>query len=330
MEYYYNSDNFDITPIIEQYKGKTLEEIYPNQRILQNGMGEFQEFYWKCDEVPINLKILDTKKKLLRNLKSVFYIGESTEKQLIGRGVETLYDLRANLRFRNSANHIIDLISKKDYFNLSKNKYIYDLDTSFCFSKEELLFLDIETLGLYDSPMIIVGLGFYKNNIYKIQQFFTRGLEEEIAICEHLKLKILPKFKCFISYNGKSFDIPYIANRFMYYFDENPMIHENDSPYKQSNTKFGHIDLYHNCRRQFKGKVSNFELNTVEEELLLFKRENELPSSLVGLCYRKYLNNPNKYIGLIKECIEHNYYDIYSMPFIYKKLLENNNKNYRL
>ncbi|MBY9007669.1 MAG: ribonuclease H-like domain-containing protein [Candidatus Lokiarchaeota archaeon] len=324
MEYYYNSENFDITHLIKEFEGKKLEDIFPNQRVISNGMGEFLEFFWKCEDVPVHLKILSTKNKLLRNLKSVYYVGEITEKTLIERGVKTLYDLRANLRFRSSANKIIDLICKKDFSNLSKNKYIYDLDTSFCFSKGDLLFIDIETLGLYDSPIIIVGLGFYKNNVYNIHQFFARGLEEEIAICEHLRVKILPNYKCFLSYNGKSFDIPYIANRFLYYFDENPMIYEDDPPYKKSNTKFGHIDLYHNCRRQFKGEFSNYELTTIEQELLNLKRENELPSSLVGLCYRKFLRDPNKYIGLIKECIDHNYYDMYSMPLIFEKLLNRN------
>ena len=324
MEPYYNSENFDITQLIEKFEGKKIEDIFPNQRVISNGMGEFLEFYWKCEDAPIQLNLTKTKKKLLKNLKSVYYVGEITEKYLIDRGVKTLYDLRTNLRFRNSANKIINLINQKDYSNLSKNKCIYDLDTSFCFSKENFLFIDIETLGLYDSPIIIVGLGFYEKEVYNIRQYFARGLEEEIAICEQLKTEVFPNFSCFISYNGKSFDIPYLANRLLYYFDENPMIFEDDPPYKCFNTKYGHIDLYHNCRRQFKGEFSNYGLTTIEQELLNWKRKNELPSNLVGLCYRKYLNDPKKYVGLIKECIDHNYYDMYSMPFIYEKLLNKN------
>jgi uncharacterized protein YprB with RNaseH-like and TPR domain len=61
----------------------------------------------------------------------------------------------------------------------------------------------------------------------------------------------------------------------------------------------------------------------MEEKLLMWTRNNTLPSNLVGLCYRKYKENPERYIGLIKEVIEHNYYDIYSMPLILKNLLSN-------
>ena len=320
----YDTQGFDITQLVEQYKGKKLEDLYQeNHRIVRNGMGDFMELYWQEEDFPCNLNLYLTRKKLLKNLKTVHYIGEFVENRLKGRGIRTLRDLRfLNLRYRDSANHILKLIKMKDYDNLTKNRYIDDLDVSFCFDVENLLFLDIETLGLYDNAIIIVGIGFFKNKNYEIHLFFARSLEEEIAICEHLKNNILPNFKCFVSYNGKRFDIPYIANRFLYYFENNPMITEKDTPYEISNTKFHHIDLYHICRRRFRGMFERYTLTNIEEQLLNMKRENELPSSMVPICYKKYQKNPNRYIGLIKECIEHNYYDVYSMPLILHKLLE--------
>ena len=320
----YDTQGFDITQLVEQYKGKKLEDLYQeNHRIVRNGMGDFMEFYWQEEDFPCNLNLYLTRKKLLKNLKTVHYIGEFVENRLKSRGIRTLRDLRfLNLRYRDSANHILKLIKMKDYDNLTKNRYIDDLDVSFCFDVENLLFLDIETLGLYDNAIIIVGIGFFKNKNYEIHLFFARSLEEEIAICEHLKNNILPNFKCFVSYNGKRFDIPYIANRFLYYFENNPMISEKDTPYEISNTKFHHIDLYHICRRRFRGMFERYTLTNIEEQLLNMRRKNELPSSMVPICYKKYQKNPNRYIGLIKECIEHNYYDVYSMPLILNKLLE--------
>ena len=100
------------------------------------------------------------------------------------------------------------------------------------------------------------------------------------------------------------------------------MISDEDTPYKCFNTKLHHIDLYHNCRRRFKGEFNNYTLTNIERQLLNWERENELPSSLVGYCYKKYKKNPERYIGLIKECIEHNYFDVYSMPLILYKLIE--------
>lgn len=320
----YDTQSFDITHLIEQYRGKKLEELYQeNHQIIKNKMGEFMELIWQEDTFPFKLNLYHTKKKLLKNLKTVHCIGEFIENRLKGRGIRTIEDLKfLNLRYWESANYILKLIEKKDYENLVKNRYIDDLDVCFCFNIEDLLFLDIETLGLHDNAMIIVGIGFFRNKKYEIHLFFARSLEEEIAICEHLKNEILPNFKSFVSYNGKGFDIPYIANRFLYYFDENPMISENDTPYEISNSKFHHIDLYYICRRKFKGLFDRYTLTNIEEKLLNLRRQNELPSSMVPICYKKYQKDPDRYIGLIKECIEHNYYDVYSMPLILQKLLK--------
>ncbi|MFX1302719.1 MAG: ribonuclease H-like domain-containing protein [Promethearchaeota archaeon] len=321
---YYKFESFDVTPLIKQYRGKRLEDLFnKHYRIIENKMGEFIEFFWEEKDIPSEIDLIKTQKKMTYNLKTVNFIGEYIEKKLKKRGINTLKDLKYNLNFSSSASKILDLIRKKDYKILKTNRYINDLDVSFCFKIEDFLFIDIETLGIIDSPIIIVGIGFFENEQFKIEIFFARELEEEIAICEHLKTQILPNFKCFVSYNGKTFDIPFLANRFLYFFEENPMVSEDDPPYEKCNTKLHHIDLYHHCRRLFKGKFYNYTLTNIEDKLLNWKRQNELPSNLVGLCYRKYKENPERYIGLMKEVIEHNYYDIYSMPLILKTLLEN-------
>ncbi|MFX0038153.1 MAG: ribonuclease H-like domain-containing protein [Promethearchaeota archaeon] len=318
---YFKLESFDITPLVEEHQGKKLEDLYQNHRIIKNNMGEFIEFFWELNDIPNDINLSKTCKKLLYNLKTVDYIGDYIEQKLKQRGIKTLTDLKFNLNFSGLANQVLNLIKKKDYKSLIKNRYITDLDVSFCFNIEDFLFLDIETLGIIDSPVIVVGIGFFKKDKFKIHIFFTRKLEEEIAIYEHLRTEILPNFKCFITYNGKTFDIPYLANRFLYFFDENPMISTDDPPYEKNNTVFHHIDLYHHCRRLFKGKFNTYSLANIEKHLLKLTRENTLPSNLVGLCYRKYNENAERYIGLIKEVIEHNYYDVYSMPLILKTLL---------
>ena len=322
MDTYYNFESFDITHIIESSENKRIEDLFPNYAIIKNEMGEFMDITWKLDFFPISLNLALSKLNLLYNLKAVYYIGDYVERQLNKKGIKSLYDLKINLRYKDSASEILNLIKTKQYELLCKNRYIYDLDVAFCFHLNDLLFIDIETLGLYDNPIILFGLGYYNNNQFEIHGLFARNLEEEIAICEYFKSVILPRHKCFITYNGKSFDIPFIANRLLYFFDENPMIAENQIPYKQSNSRYHHIDLYHNCRRKFKGYYNRYTLTDMEEKLLNLKRENELPSHLVGFCYEKYLENPEHYIGLIKQVIDHNYWDVYSMPLILQKLLE--------
>ncbi|MFX1586858.1 MAG: ribonuclease H-like domain-containing protein [Promethearchaeota archaeon] len=322
MDYFYNFESIDIYPFIKEYEGKRIEDLFQNHQIVTNNMGEFMEIIWKESTLPNDLSLEKSRKNLLHNLKTVYYIGDKIERKLMRRGVKSLYDLKINLRYMSSANTILKLIKTKDYNLLCENRYINDLDVAFCFNLEELLFIDIETMGSYNSPIIIIGLGYYRKENFEIHILFARNFTEEISICEHLKNVILPHFKCFVSYNGKSFDIPYISNRFLYYFDENPMITEEDIPYENYNTKFHHIDLYHNCRRKFKEEFEGFTLTNMEEKMLNIKREIDIPGILVGLCYRKYLEDPLRNTGLIKKIIEHNYYDIYSMPLILQKLLE--------
>ncbi|MHA1689128.1 MAG: ribonuclease H-like domain-containing protein [Promethearchaeota archaeon] len=324
MDLRLNFDEFsiDISEDIKKYKGKTLTELFPNHKIRKNELGRFMEIQWKIDHPDSEINLTLTRKYLLRNLKAIYQIGEAIEQQLFKRGISTIEDLKHNLRYKNSANELLKLIKEKNFSRLIRNRYIHDIDLLFCFKKEELLFLDIETLDLYDSPIIILGMGFQEKNKFRLIQYFARQLEEEIAFLEHFRKNVLPNFKGFITYNGKSYDIPYIANRLLYFFDENPMVNKNEDPYEKSNSIYYHVDLYHNCRRKYKGLHDSYTLTNIECQLLNFQRENALPSSLVGLCYRKYLDNPNRYVGLIKKCIEHNYHDIFSMLLILKELIK--------
>ena len=41
MNFYYNLVSFDITKQIKQYRGKKIEELFKNQRIIKDEMEEF-------------------------------------------------------------------------------------------------------------------------------------------------------------------------------------------------------------------------------------------------------------------------------------------------
>ena len=141
---YYNFESFDITHLVEQYTGKNLEELFHNYKLKNNSMGNFLKFFWEEDDFLSKSDLIAAKKKVLANLKAVYYIGENIENQFIRRGIKTLNDLKTNKRYRHSTNEILNLIKKRDYKSLCKNKYIHDIDVCFCFKLEDLLFLDIQ------------------------------------------------------------------------------------------------------------------------------------------------------------------------------------------
>ena len=97
---YYNFESFDITHLVEQYSGTKLEELFKNQRIISNSMGQFLELFWEEDDFLSDLDLLVTKRKALSNLKTVYSIGENIEKNLLRRGVKTLNDLNVYKRYR--------------------------------------------------------------------------------------------------------------------------------------------------------------------------------------------------------------------------------------
>ena len=108
---YYKFESFDITPLVEEHQGKRLEDLYQNHRIIKNDMGEFIEFFWEQGDIPNDINLFKTQKKLLYNLKTVNYIGEFIEEKLKKRGVKTLTDLKFNLNFSGSANQILDILT---------------------------------------------------------------------------------------------------------------------------------------------------------------------------------------------------------------------------
>ena len=110
MDYYYNSDSFDITYLLDQYSGKNLEDIFQDHSIHKNELGTFMEFTWNIDKLDYKLNLAASKRKLLSNLKTVYYVGEKIERTLQRKGVKSLYDLRIHSRYHKSASEILSLI----------------------------------------------------------------------------------------------------------------------------------------------------------------------------------------------------------------------------
>lgn len=81
-------------------------------------------------------------------------------------------------------------------------------------SKEEILFVDIETTGLSAAHSFIYLLGccFYKNETWMIRQWFCEKEEEEkellAAFAGHLS-----SYSVLIHFNGNRFDLPFIMQR---------------------------------------------------------------------------------------------------------------------
>lgn len=101
-----------------------------------------------------------------------------------------------------------------------------------------------------------------------------------------------------VTYNGKSFDIPYLESRTAFYGGAFERPHH-------------HVDLLHVSRRNAGQQVQDCRLTTIEQHLLGTQRSHDLPGSMVPEFYESYLQSGNP--GPLVPIVEHNRKDVTSL-----------------
>ncbi|MCU9815023.1 ribonuclease H-like domain-containing protein [Paraclostridium sp. AKS73] len=187
---------------------------------------------------------------------------------------------------------------------------------------------DIETTGL--SPkyckVILIGVLYNLNNKTIIKQYFAESEEEE----KDLLLKFINDIKTFdhhITFNGVSFDIPFLNSRF----------NSNDIDF--SIDKCDDIDILR-IVKPFKEKLSlsDCKLKTIEKYMSI-QREDTISGKESVELYKSFLIS--KDISLKEKILLHNYEDIYYLGKIYniKNIIDEsldyidiniNNSNYKV
>nr|WP_312578726.1 ribonuclease H-like domain-containing protein [Sedimentibacter sp.] len=182
----------------------------------------------------------------------------------------------------------------------TKNKYINKLF-------RESFFFDIETTGLSRlySDIISITVLFMENNTYKIYQLYCEYKIDEKEVIKLLEELIKSK-KYIITYNGNSFDIPFIMNKCRKY----ELSFDLDS--------FIKIDLYRDIKNiHNKIDTDNLKLKTVEE-FFKIKRNDTITGQDVLILYEAYCIEPRKEFSEI--ILQHNYEDVYNLPILFKKV----------
>lgn len=177
-------------------------------------------------------------------------------------------------------------------------------------SVNDLLFLDLETTSLSIAAgnyPFVCGIGYVDDEDFIVEQLFMESYADEPAMLHYL-LDFFKKAKALVTYNGKTFDVPLVKNRYMI------------------NRIYGYpvdlpvIDLIIPSRRLFKSLFENCQLQTLEKEVLGFVREDDVPGWMVPEIFFTYQKdgNPERIPGVI----EHNMYDIFSMHVLIVILAE--------
>ncbi len=182
---------------------------------------------------------------------------------------------------------------------LEQSKFLFKDWGDYNFEKEELIFLDTETSGLAGGTgtvVFLVGLGYFSGNEFVLEQHLMRDFEEEPdqlqAVCSRLEEK-----KAVVSFNGKSFDLPLLENRFV--------LNRLKFPAPEY-----HLDLLHPCRSLWK-HLPSCSLKALERQLLNFRRRGDIEGSEVPELYFSYLRE--KDMRLLEPVLHHNRLDILSL-----------------
>lgn len=166
---------------------------------------------------------------------------------------------------------------------------------------EDLLFLDIETTGFSSSsPLFLIGV-LRLDGEPRLDLFLARNYREEAAILS--AFHELARGKVLISYNGKSFDWPYIQER--------SKVHR----IKCAKPK-AHFDLLHHARRTWKHDVPDCKLQTLEYYLCGRTRQGDVPSSRIPERYSEFVELhtlSGRGAHLLAPVIHHNALDILTM-----------------
>lgn len=160
-----------------------------------------------------------------------------------------------------------------------------------------IVFLDIETTGLSNTPLFLIGLLYFDGSKLNVEQLFARDYSEEISLLHYFS-EIIPSFKVMVTFNGKSFDIPFINNRMIYHR-------------KFMNRIPIHIDILHHSRRRWRGKTPDCKLQTLEYYICGRQRTDDIPSALVPEIYREFVRTGKT--EFLKNVFYHNALDLITL-----------------
>ena len=168
---------------------------------------------------------------------------------------------------------------------------------------KESLFIDIETTGLSKiySDIISITLLVYKDDKFRIYQIFCQNKSDQPQTLKYLK-DLMKSKKYIITYNGNSFDIPFLAEKSKQFGTGLDF---------ESLTK---IDLYLLMKKlKYKINIVDLKLKTVEEYFCI-ERNDTIGGMDVVTLYEAYKLEPRKeFSDLI---LLHNYEDVNNLPLV--------------
>jgi uncharacterized protein YprB with RNaseH-like and TPR domain len=245
-------------------------------------------------------------------LSLLYGVGPVREEGLRASGVRTLADLAHHPRHGAEARRWLAALAGRDlptlyrgicrWYSASHTLLLYLLALA---SPQELVFLDLESLGLSGLPTFLAGVGRLDGKGLRVHQYLARSLGEEPAILWAL-LTELPARPFVVSYNGKAHDWNHLQARLAYH---------GLTPLPEA----AHLDLLFFARRRWGRDLADCSLAQVERAVLGLSRAVDVPSAYVPACYQAYLRTGS--VAPLVPVVAHNREDVTTLARLLAVLL---------
>ncbi|MFA4877395.1 MAG: ribonuclease H-like domain-containing protein [Methanoregula sp.] len=301
-----------LNELLDQYHGHPVETVFHGKEISNNG-GSCLLIEERHPLNPPQFDIDCFKNEICRDITLVRGIGPATKKRLNERGFYQLTDLLGHPKFRAGAHHVLDCLDRENSLEMMDligcrhtRSHPAVLGTAGFHKSGDFVFFDIETLGLFSRPIILFGIGIIERGDLNVRQYLVRDIAEEQAALEATSDLLAGRNAALVTFNGKSFDLPYLSDRLAYY---------GMDPLQQ----IPHFDVLHFSRRRWKDQFPSLRLTALEREVLGVRRDGDIPGQMVPEFFETYLRTGN--CGPLVPVISHNRQDVVSLARLFFHLL---------
>ena len=296
------------------YEGLPLEKVMPGD-VVENDFGSCYRVTATARGALRRGNAEKTRQDLLGSVSLVRGIRDKTRARLAEQGFKTLADLENHPRFCGESKRVRELLEAGSTEELTdvigarlSKSHPTVLGLSGLHDDTDFLFLDLETMGLFaGQPLVVAGLARLKpDNTIIVEQYVVRDFPDELALLAEVNRQV-DSHRVMVTYNGKSFDLPFLTGRSAYY----------GIKLKPPGV---HFDLLHFCRRAWRDELEGCSLRSIEQTILGISRETDLPGELVPEFYYEYLRTGNA--GFLKPIVDHNRQDVISLVNVLSGLIE--------
>ncbi len=251
----------------------------------------------------------DARAALLSRLELVHGIGPVTAASLRAGGTWTVEDLVGTDRHGSGAAEVCaeweagDLVAVADRLQrrLAGRGHMLAALLAACVDPAEIVFFDLETLGLAGNVVFLCGIGRIVDGIFAVEQYLAPGHADEPVLLERV-LRVLGEARVVVTYNGRTADLVWLRSRCFYHGLPDP-------------PELAHVDLVFGTRRRFvrdQPVLDDARLATVQDQLLGIGRPAyDVPSAAVPDIYQEYVRTGCE--GLLVPVLEHNGSDLLAL-----------------